>query len=550
MIDMREFRNRSPDSTSPDEIACTPAFRVERDLARCSEIAAELEAASLRLPPALHLQADRLTGMYLKNVLFSAAGRDLIDAAIPGPKRFVLLDCQHAGAANSYGDGQKIDEYFGSLRGIFQRVALEEGIPHVPIRLGGDEFALVIPSDERANQFLKKVIVHVERSRAERLGPGTEELGSYVVERDTMRMIRNAYRREAEMIGAAPTPEGFRKYLREGFLSKSADSSAPLDDFHVYLRARGIDTAIQALESDPSRRELAEALYTAYLQKYVALSLIVGMRAPAGRFSLSSVELGENPRWEDYHLAEGVASKRIQASKDKVFTLEVEAPVSVNPGFVVKQHESATCRAFVEREGEFRRLRECVVSNNDNAGKQAADRYRLTMLAVSDPNLPGTVRGDLIHDIPAEVILGQPISGPLYALVVNVPSFGVFNNSKGYVDADRMLAAVLASAARDFPPLAVVRQGGGRLVLLGQHPPDYADLAPLTARLNQVVVEHFGREDDAYGRMLIEYGERIALSSQWREGRFVIPPIDFGSCRAGVAVIPVQSGEPLRLGNM
>jgi hypothetical protein len=46
--------------------------------------------------------------------------------------------------------------------------------------------------------------------------------------------------------------------------------------------------------------------------------------------------------------------------------------------------------------------------------------------------------------------------------------------------------------------------------------------------------------------MLVEYGERFALSSRWREGRFVVPEIAFGTCDVALASIKVERGQPLK----
>jgi GGDEF domain-containing protein len=502
------------------------------------------------LPHSLHLQTDRLTGMYLKNVVFSAQGRALIDTIVPGPKRFVLLDCQHAGAANNHGGGEQIDRYFASLSGIFQRAALEAGITHVPLRLGGDEFGLVIPDDERATRFLKRVLIEVERSRATHVGSGSDALGSFVVERDTMRMLRNLYRREAELRGHPLCPQGFREYLEGEFLSTERGAALSAEAFGEYLKERNLTDRLQETLDNPKTCAVGEALHAAYLQKFLAISLIGGMRSPAGRFSMASVHIGEGLRWEDYHLAEGVASKRIQSTKDKVFTLEIEPPVSIHGNFVVKSHESAACRAFEDRERMFGELRKALAREPLGSPKRAVDLFRLTMLAVSDPNLPGVVRGELARELPAEVVLGESLESPFHALIVNVQSFGVFNNSKSYVEADRMLATVMAAVGEEFPHLAIVRQGGGRLVFLGHHPPEVADLGRIAQRLHGVVREHFTADPIAYQRMLLEYGERIALASQWKNGEFVVPKVDFGSCAVSLAMVALKPGEPLNLGNM
>jgi hypothetical protein len=50
--------------------------------------------------------------------------------------------------------------------------------------------------------------------------------------------------------------------------------------------------------------------------------------------------------------------------------------------------------------------------------------------------------------------------------------------------------------------------------------------------------------------MLLEYGERIALASQWKNGEFVVPKVDFGSCAVSLAMVALKPGEPLNLGNM
>lgn len=509
-----------------------------------------LDQAAHALPTALHLQTDRLTGMYLKNLLFSAEGRALIDATVPGPKRFVLLDCQHAGAANSHGAGEKIDRYFESLRGIFQRAALEVGIPHVPMRLGGDEFALVVPADERATQFLKRIVVEVEKSRGEHVGPGSNELGSYVVERDTMRTIRNDYRREVQLHHDQFTARGFFDYMRDTFVPRGLDPLLSRSGFDEYLQIRGLTRMLAVLRQNPAQEDLAVALEAGYLQKYITGALITGMTAPAGRFSMSSVEIGATPRWEDYHLAEGVASKRIQATKDKVFTVDIEPALSVNPSFVVKLHESEACRAFVEREEAYARLRSALEGESEDLESRAAGLYKLVMLAVSDPNLPGVLRGDLVREIPSEVVLGCRQEGPISALVVNVRSFGVVNNSKSYTDADRMLADVVSAAATEFSPLAVVRQGGGRVVLIGNGSLELDDVARIRAVLEGRVKEHIKSDPAAYQRMLVEYGERYALNSRWSSGQFTPPPLDFGTCGVSIAMVKTEPTAPLDLGNM
>jgi GGDEF domain-containing protein len=418
------------------------------------------------------------------------------------------------------------------------------------LRLGGDEFALVVPADERATQFLKRIVVEVEKSRGEHVGAGSNELGSYVVERDTMRTIRNDYRREVELHHGQFTAHGFFEYMRDSFVPRGPDPLLSRSGFDEYLQSRGIHRMLAVLRVNPAQEDLAAALEAGYLQKYIAGVLITGMTAPAGRFSMSSVEIGATPRWEDYHLAEGVASKRIQATKDKVFTVDIEPALSVNSNFVVKLHESEACRAFVEREEAYARLRSTLDRGGDDSESRAADLYKLVMLAVSDPNLPGVMRGDLIREIPAEVVLGRRHEGPIYALVLNVRSFGVVNNSKSYTEADRMLADVVSVAAADFPPLAVVRQGGGRIVLIGTQPFEIDDVARIRGVMEARVKEHLREDPAAYQRMLVEYGERYALNSRWRSGEFTLPPLDFGTCGVSIAMVKTEPTAPLDLGNM
>lgn len=547
---MSEFQRPEPGAVSEVRPTELGSIGLPAELRGGAELVALCERVAESLPSALHLQTDRLTGMYLKNLLFSEAGRALIEGTIPGPKRFVLLDCQHAGAANSHGAEEQLNRYFASLRGLFERAALEVGIPHVPIRLGGDEFALVIPADERSSRFLRRIVVEVERSRGEHLGPGTNELGTYVVERDTMRTIRGEYRRETERHHQHFSAPGFFEYMRDTFVPRGDELVLSRGGFERYLQNRGIAPLLSELRREPAREELAHALEAGYLQKYIANALISGMTAPAGRFSMSAVDIGAHPRWEDYHLAEGVAAKRIQATKERVFTVDIEPVVSVNPHFVVKHHESAACRAFVEREEAYAELRKSIDDYPIDPGKRATDLQRIVMLAVADPNLPGAVRGDLIREIPSAVVLQHRFEGSLYALAVNVSSFGVVNNSKSYADADRMLADVVSCAANDFPPLALVRQGGGRVVLIGTKPLGIDDVVRIRGALEGRVEEHLRGDGAAYQRILVEYGERYALNSRWQGGEFIVPPLDFGRCSVGIAVVKIDPTAPLDLGNM
>lgn len=512
-----------------------------------------LERAAALLPAELSLQTDRLTGMHLKNILYSDDGRSLIDAMVPGAKRFVLFDCQHAGAANSYGAGTRIDSYFASLAGTFQRSADQFGFPHVALRLGGDEFALVVPSDERTAPFLRRLAAEIEKSREVHLGHSSNELGSYVIERDTMRAARNDYRRWAERENAPYTAAGFLKYMHDNFVPLGPSPFISRLGFHEYLAQRGLDRLLHEAAHDPRREYLVPPLQAGFLQKYIVHALVAGMSAPAGRFSMSSVDIGAAPTWEDYHRAEGAAAKRIQATKDRVFTLDTEQPLALDRNIKVKQHEALAQLLFHERESEYRTLRESVHNEEFDLEKRAAELHRLVMLAVGDPNLPGIIRGDLIRSVPAEVVLGRKHDGPIYALIVNARSFGVVNNSKSYEDADRMLSDVAAAASREFSPFTIVRQGGGKVILLGAKPFDLDQLAKLEDKLSAIVQRHIIGEPEssadraAYERMKVEYGERFALNSRWQQGRFVTPAVDFGRCEAALAMIQTESDKPLDL---
>jgi GGDEF domain-containing protein len=515
---------------------------------RLVEILPGLERAVALLPSALHLQTDKLTGFYLKNLLYSAEGRAIIDAAIPGEKRFIFLDCQHAGAANSHGAGARIDAYFGALGGVVERLRNEFNTEIVPIRLGGDEFALIVSSDERTEALMHRLVVEIEKSRMAHVGPVSTELCAFVAERDSMRAVRNGYRRFAESAGEPFSAEGFRRYLGAEFLAGDPGSLSEAG-FANYCAERGLDGVIRrATEHEGRHPGISRAIECGFLQRYVAEGLAAGMSAPAGRFSMGSVELGRSPRWEDYHLAEGSAAKRVQATKHRVHVLEIDAAQPLDRTLRVKHHEELARDTFLAREGAYREARRVLETPDTEPAERAAALYRTVMLAVADPSVPGVVRGQLVGDLSSEVLLGGIANQPLSCLRVNVHAFGVVNNSKSYAEADQMLGEVVAVASAAFGPIRVVRHGGGLPVLVGRGSFGVDDLVPLREKLNQTLARHIDPVGDgaAYARMLVEYGERFALSSRWREGRFVVPEIAFGTCDVALASIKVERGQPLK----
>lgn len=502
-----------------------------------------LERAVATLPDKLHDQKDALTGMYLRNLLYSPEGRQYIETQIPGPKRFVLFDCQHAGAANTYGEGKKIDAYFKSLHQIFERTAAEHGIPYVPLRLGGDEFALVLPANRVAAAFLQDVIVAIEESRQSHLGRGSDALGEYVIERNIMRALRNEHRRDCAETGEPFTVSGFYDRLH-GICPRSI-----MPQFSQMLNATGAAERIDEMLSDPCQQDVGRAVLTGFLQKFVATTFFPLVHEPAGRFSGSAVDLGPAPTWADYSLAEACAAKAIGATKDRPFVLEMEEPLPLDRALKIKAHEQEAHLSFQSRMARYAHLREELASTVDATPELRATKLLQTLrLAVTDPNLPGALRAGLLAEVPAEAVLGKVATGPLHALTVDLKSFGIVNNSLSYSEADSMLGALVGVAQQSFPALAVLRHGGGKVTLIGTEPLVAQELEALRDRLSQRCGEFLRSNQAGFERIAMEFGERMALKTRQKEsGEYYLPPIDLGTCELTIATLAPKPGEPLAI---
>lgn len=509
-----------------------------------SAVQSALERAFATLPSSLERQRDALTGMYLRNFLYSEQGRAEIALSIPGPKRFILFDCQHAGAANTYGDGKRIDKYFQSLNDIFERTAAAHGIPIVAMRLGGDEFALIVPAEKRSTGFLHDVIGAIEQCRRDNLGPGSNELGEYVVTRNIMRALRNDYRRHCEHFGESISLEGFHRHLEDAVCHPGM-----LNGFEEYLKSTGANLVIEKLMRDSLQRDIGPAIRAGFFQKYLATTHFPLVHEPAGRFSVGVVELGDAPSWADYHIAEGVASKRIQATKDRPFVLEMSDSVPLDRELKVKAHEQAAQLSFQSRVSRYNALwNELSQPAVESPELRAAKLWEVVNLAVTDPNLPGALRAGLLGEIPAEAVLGKGISGPLYALTVDVKSFGVVNNSLSYSEADAMLGQLLSEAQRHFPATAVLRHGGGKVTLLGSEPLTGPKLAELRDSLSQQCQQFIRSNPAGFKRIALEFGERVALKTCQKEaGGHHLPPIDLGVCDLAMTTVLLEPGAPLPL---
>jgi len=504
-----------------------------------------MERLVATLPRELCGITDPLTGLPTRNLLHSPTGRAALAEQIPGPQMLALLDCQHAGAANRFGFGGALDRYFAALPGVVSRITAGRA-EYRMLRLGGDEFALIVEESPAGHQLIRDLIPAIEETRARYLGHSEGALGRYVVERDMMRMIRGDYRKGAETRGEPISLEGFRGWMEQEFLTNPPIEALSSSELEHFLKTHGYDERCANLPADPDRPWIRAAIQTGLMQKFMAHVLADRAVRPAARFSLALVHLGEQPTWETLHRAEGHAARRIHASKDEVFVQAVAPLEEIDPAIVVK-HDGVFGRdQYLARELRYREAWAQLEGAPPESPERAEGLWRIIRDAVMDPSLDGVLRSNLASDLPVAVALGLSGAPELTAIRLSFPGFGVLNNHLGYARADRCLTELVRAAAEIAPPRAIIRDGGGDLVLFATVPLPPGGAAVLEGACQAIIRHTLEENSGALNRIYLEVGERFALASSLESTPPSWPRLDFGECTIGLTRI--QSGLGMSVG--
>jgi GGDEF domain-containing protein len=447
---------------------------------------------------------DPLTNLYTGAVLNTSSGVQLLEKLVPGEKLLVFFDFNNMGAANRYGQQERVDQTLRSLKEAANQVFGAADIKHTLVRLGGDEFALVIENSQNSSKALKAFSNKLsEQSRglfSPRNKTRTNPRGSRYYEPDPA---------DAKLIQAEEYAflRNTVRALRTQFTRDYAGRPFSRSEYAAWL-----GTELQRLKVPRDANMDCGESALRLAQRYAAEGQ---GRSPIMSISFSpGVIIPAQAQPEIWRAALRTAQHLVHAVKESNRT-NFSTPRSIDWGLVEREAEKESLERAEITESEYN-LRVTRLSDNPlkSQSLNALEAVRLNKSSALDPAIDDdTLRYDLIRSKGVGSVLGLTSDTKLNLLKIDVCHFGAINNQLGYARADQLMAFISGKVRDFFPPGLVIRLNGGSVAYVSR-----AEI-PLeqVQELKQGLIPNL-RLLVLTEKVEVEIEERLALSA-WAEQR-------------------------------
>ncbi|MCB0309741.1 MAG: hypothetical protein KDD42_00820, partial [Bdellovibrionales bacterium] len=188
-----------------------------------------------------------------------------------------------------------------------------------------------------------------------------------------------------------------------------------------------------------------------------------------------------------------------------------------------RKHAESGANAMLQVDKEFKSLRDQLLEGAPSTQVLNLAK-RLYHIAWSDRELgKGVVRAEQARDVPLELLLGRRVAEDeeVTAVVVDLKGGGAFGKGFGIGQFAQLFRQIQQVLKEETGAHFIVREGGGKLVLLSEKPPEEINLSALADKVRKIPQQFLQNAENSERAVLAlcDYSQRVALYSYLSELR-------------------------------